>query len=92
MQVARTLRRTVVVTASMLTLVTGGLQPAVSGGGSAEGVRATVTSGGIAFLEGLTAPDRRPVLPPWPAGAMWPTFSPDGARLAWTQTLSLIHI
>lgn len=86
MQVARTLRRTVVVTASMLTLVTGGLQPAVSGGGSAEGVRATVTSGGIAFLEGLTAPDRRPVLPPWPAGAMWPTFSPDGARLAWTQT------
>ena len=86
MKVARMLGRAAVAAASVLMVVNGGLPPASSGAPSAEGVRATVTSGGIAFLEGLTAPDRRPVLPPWPAGAMWPAFSPDGARLAWIQT------
>jgi dipeptidyl aminopeptidase/acylaminoacyl peptidase len=86
MGVPRVLGRSAAAVVSLLVVVTLGQPPPASGAPSPEGRRAAVTSGSLAFLEGLVTPDRRPVLPPWPAGAMWPTFSPDGARIAWTQT------
>ena len=70
----------------VLTVVSGGPQHAAAAASPTEGGRAAGASGGIAFLEGLVGPDRRPLVPPWAPGAMWPTFSPDGTRLAWTQT------
>ena len=70
----------------VLAVVSGGPQHSAAADSPTEGGRAAGASGGIAFLEGLVGPDRRPLVPPWAPGAMWPTFSPDGTRLAWTQT------